>query len=144
MTSEWVRACKAMTADVSAVARALLDAGVSAVTIKDFHRTGYNLLVRWLPEAAAVISGYHAGPVPGMGRLPPAEVVMFLGMHAASVTSGFLAHTLTSRLSNIRVNGRSLPEIQLFAASLAPRGIRPLYFLRLSGSLSAGPNRLEP
>ncbi len=128
MTKAWVRACEAMTADVGAVARALLKAGVSALTVKDFHRTGYNLLVDRLPRRVRVISGYHMGPVPGMGALPPADAVMFLGMHAASGTGGFLAHTLTSRLSDIRVNGRCLPEIQLFAASLLPVGIRPLFF----------------
>ncbi len=128
MTKAWVRACEAMTADVGSVARALLKAGVSALTVKDFHRTGYNLLVDRLPRRVRVISGYHTGPVPGMGALPPADAAMFLGMHAASGTRGFLAHTLTSRLSDIRVNGRSLPEIQLFAASLLPVGIRPLFF----------------
>ena len=128
MTRQWVSACKAMTADVGVVARALQAAGVPAVTVKDFHRTGYNLLVDRLPQAVRVISGYHTGPVPGMGAMPPADAVMFLGMHAASGTGGFLAHTLTSRLRDIRVNGRRLPEIQLFAASLAPYGIKPLFF----------------
>ncbi len=128
LTQAWAQACEAMTADVDAVARALLDVGVRQVTVKDFHRTGYNLLVERLPEAVQVISGYRAGPVPGMGALPPYTGVMFLGMHAASGTRGFLAHTLTSRLSDIRVNGHILPEVQLFAATLAPLGIRPLFF----------------
>ncbi len=128
MTREWIRACTAMTDDVGAVARKLLASGVAEVTVKDFHRTGYNLLVDRLPAAVRVISGYHTGPVPGMGALPPIDAVLFLGMHAASGTDGFLAHTLTSRLRDIRVNGRCLPEIQLFAASLMPFGIRPHFF----------------
>ncbi len=128
MTRDWVRACEAMTADVAEVARALLNAGVQTVTVKDFHRTGYNLLAERLPAKVQVISGYRIGPVPGMGALPAAEAVMFLGLHAASGTRGFLAHTLTSRLSDIRVNGHILPEVQLFAASLAPFGIGSLFF----------------
>ena len=128
MTRDWVRACEALTDDVGAVARALLNAGVRTVTVKDFHRTGYNLLVERLPAAMQVISGYRIGPVPGMGAPPAAEAVIFLGLHAASGTRGFLAHTLTSRLSDIRVNGRILPEVQLFAASLAPFGIGTLLF----------------
>ncbi len=128
MTRDWVGACEAMTADVGAVARALLNAGVRTVTVKDFHRSGYNLLPARLPATVRVISGYQIGPVPGMGAPPAAEAVMFLGMHAASGTHGFLAHTLTSRLSDIRVNGSILPEIQLFAASLAPFGMGPLFF----------------
>ena len=53
---------------------------------------------------------------------------MFIGMHAASGTPGFLAHTLTSRIAKLEINGEILPEIQLFASSLAPRGIRPIFF----------------
>ena len=128
MTRDWVRACESLTADVSAVAEALLRAGVSSVQVKDFHRTGYNLLPDRLPAAVELISGYRAGPVPGLGDPRPAEAVMFLGLHAASGTRGFLAHTLTSRLADIRVNGRILPEVQLFAASLAPFGLQPLFF----------------
>jgi D-amino peptidase len=128
MTRAWVNACENMTADVSAVATALLEAGVRSVTVKDFHRTGYNLLAERLPDAVELISGYHADPVPGMGDPRPAEAVMFLGLHAASGTEGFLSHTLTSRLADIRINDRPLPEVQLFAASLAPLGLAPLYF----------------
>lgn len=128
MTRAWARACESMTADVGTVAAALLDAGVGSVTVKDFHRTGYNLLAERLPDGVAVASGYHVGPVLGMGDPRPAEAVMFLGMHAASGTDGFLAHTLTSRLADIRVNDQSLPEVQLFAASLIPFGLLPVFF----------------
>jgi D-aminopeptidase len=49
-------------------------------------------------------------------------------MHAASGTDGFLAHTLTSRIEQLAVNGNPLPEIQLFASSLAPWGLKPIFF----------------
>jgi D-aminopeptidase len=57
-----------------------------------------------------------------------AEAVMFLGMHAASGSDGFLAHTMTSRIARLEVNRRLLAEIELFAASLAPWHIRPIFF----------------
>jgi D-amino peptidase len=44
LTRPWARACEAMSRDVDAVVRALFHAGVSTVTVKDFHRTAYNLL----------------------------------------------------------------------------------------------------
>ena len=53
---------------------------------------------------------------------------MLLGMHAASGSHGFLAHTLTSRIARLEVNGRLLAEVELFAASLASWGIRPVFF----------------
>ena len=53
---------------------------------------------------------------------------MFLGLHAAPGTDGFLAHTLTSRLKRLEVNGKPLAEIELFASALAPFGVRPVFF----------------
>jgi D-amino peptidase len=134
MSPTWPRACAAMTADVNAVVRALFDQGVRSVRIKDFHRTGYNLLREGIDARATLVSGYRQGPIPGVGDPGPAQAALFLGMHAASGSRGFLAHTLTSRISDVRVNGRHLAEIELFAAALAPYGIRPLFF---SGGQSA-------
>ena len=125
---EWALACEAMTRDVAAVVQALFDAGVEDILVKDFHRTGYNLLAERIHPQARIESGYRVGPVPALGDPGRAEAVFFLGLHAASGTRGFLPHTMTSRLSDVRVNGRSLPEVALFAALLAPYGIRPVFF----------------
>lgn len=128
MTPEWAQACVEMSRDVNAVVQALLEHGVEDVCVKDFHRTGYNLLPELIDDRAEIIHGYRAGPVPGIGDPVQAEAVMFLGMHAASGTDGFLAHTLTSRILQLEMNGAPLPEIQLFASSLGARGIKPLFF----------------
>jgi D-amino peptidase len=128
LTDDWCRACLEMSRDVGSVVGALFDAGVKTVAIKDFHRTGYNLLPELIDSRAAIISGYRRGPITGIGNPNDAQAVMFLGMHAASGSDGFLAHTLTSRIARLEVNHRLLSEIELFAASLAPWGIRPIFF----------------
>jgi D-aminopeptidase len=128
MTEAWTLACLEMTRDVNATAAALLRAGVERVIVQDFHRTGYNILPEFIAPKVEVRSGYRLGPVPGVGYPGDASAVMFLGMHAASGTKGFLPHTLTSRVSRLEVNGRPLPEVALFSASLAPFGIRPVFF----------------
>ena len=128
LTDEWCRACVEMSRDVSAVVSALFKAGVKTITIKDFHRTGYNLFPELIDSRATLVSGYRRGPVPGIGNPYNAQAVMFLGMHAASGSDGFLAHTLTFRIARLEVNHRLLAEIELFAASLAPFGIRPIFF----------------
>lgn len=128
MTEEWYHACVEMTRDVNAVVTALLDGGVGHVTVQDFHRTGYNLLPELIDSRAQVLSGYRLGPVPGVGDPGDAEAVMFLGMHAASGTEGFLAHTLTSRIKRLEVNGRPMAEVELFSGSLASHGVRPIFF----------------
>ena len=128
MTSEWGRACVAMTRDVNAVVTGLFESGVEHVRVKDFHRTGYNLLAELTDPRAEIIYGYHSGSVPGIGVPGDAQAVMFLGMHAASGTAGFLAHTLTSRIARLEVNGEPLAEVELFASALAPFGMRPVFY----------------
>jgi D-aminopeptidase len=128
LTDEWCQACLEMTRDISSVVSALFDAGVKKVTIKDFHRTGYNLFPELIDSRAGLISGYRRGAIPGIGNPVDARAVMFLGMHAASGSDGFLAHTLTSRIARLEVNQRLMAEIELFAASLAPWKIRPIFF----------------
>ncbi len=127
-TRQWVNACLAMCRDVDVVVKRLVAEGVQQVIVKDFHRTGYNLLPERIDPRCRIVSGYRRGPVPGVGNPSGAEAVMFLGLHAASGTDGFLPHTLTSRISNLLVDGQPLPEIALFASSLAPYGIRPVFF----------------
>lgn len=128
MTAAWARACLEMSRDVNAVVTALFDAGVETIRVKDFHRTGYNLLPEEIDRRAAVLHGYRNGPVPGFGDPGNATAAFFLGMHAASGGPGFLPHTLTSRISEIRINGRLVPEILLFSGSLAAFGVRPAFF----------------
>jgi D-amino peptidase len=127
-THEWVEACVGMTRDIAVVVRALLDSGVHRVAVKDFHRTGFNLLPEMIDSRARVVQGYKIGPVPGIGDPGSAEAVLFLGMHAASGSNGFMAHTLTSRIRGLEVNGELLPEVYLFAGSVAPYGVRPIFF----------------
>jgi D-amino peptidase len=128
LTDDWCRACLEMSRDVGSVVAALFDAGVRAIAVKDFHRTGYNLFPELIDSRATIISGYRRGPIAGIGNSNNAQAVMFMGMHAASGSGGFLAHTLTSRIARLEVNQRLLSEIELFAASLAPWGIRPIFF----------------
>lgn len=128
LTREWAQACLEMTYDVNVVVQALFNAGVERVTIKDFHRTGYNLMAEFIDNRARLISGYRNGSVPGIGDPIETDAVMFLGMHAASGTGGFLAHTLTSRIASLEVNGKPMAEIELFASALAPHNIRPMFF----------------
>jgi D-aminopeptidase len=128
LTDEWCRACLEMSRDVSEVVTALFDTGVKTIAIKDFHRTGYNIFPELIDSRATLISGYRRGPIPGIGNPTDARAVMFLGMHAASGSDGFLAHTLTSRIARLEVNQRLLAEVELFAASLAPWKVRPIFF----------------
>lgn len=128
MTRQWRTACIGMSRDVDAVVRSLFQSGVENVDVIDFHRTAYNLLPNLIDRRASISQGYSAGPIPGVGQVEGVDAVMFIGMHAASGTPGFLAHTLTSRIAALKINDRIVSEVELFASVLAPLGLRPLFF----------------
>ncbi len=128
MGKGWPGACLGMSRDVNSVVTALFNRGVPHVSVQDFHRTAYNIIPGLLHPRANLIQGYRRGPVPGMGTPVQADGMMMLGMHAPSGSSGFLSHTLTSRIARIMVNNSLVSEAQLFSAALAPYGIPPLFF----------------
>lgn len=127
-TAEWYDACIDMSLDINSVVTKLFDSGAESIYIRDFHRTGYNLLPELIDKRAKVIHGYMVKPVPGIGDVYDAECAMFIGMHASSGSDGFLAHTFTSRYAKISINGESVSELQLFSSSLHSSGIRPVFF----------------
>jgi D-amino peptidase len=128
LKEKWAFACLEMSLDVNAVAEALFKNGAERIIVKDFHRTGYNLLPEFIHPRVKLVSGYRTGPVPGLGDPESSTAVMMLGMHSASGSGGFLAHTMTSRIKKLTVNEELMSEIELFAASLAPWNISPVFF----------------
>jgi len=127
MTEDWVPACIGMSRDVDAVVRSLFAAGTEEVTVKDFHRTGFNLLPELIDSRAKIVPGYLRGPVPGIGDPGNAEALFLIGLHAASGPDGFLPHTFTSRIKRLTVNNHPMPEIAFFSASVAEYGMRPVF-----------------
>ena len=111
---DWVNASVAMSKDVNAVAMALFDAGIEKVIVKDFHRTGYNILPEFIDPRVKLVFGYKRGPIPGIGDPEDTELLMMIGMHGSSGSGGFLAHTFTSRIAELKVNGRKISEAELF------------------------------
>jgi D-amino peptidase len=119
-TPEWQEARVELTRDMNAVAGALYEMGVRGVVVKDFHRTGYNLIPKYLDQRVKLVSGYYTGPAVGYGNLHNADFALFVGLHAAGGNKdGFLPHTLTSRIAEILVNGERLCEAELFATVLS-------------------------
>ncbi len=125
----WVRACISMTLDLNAIIEALFaDGRVARVRVKDFHRTAFNIFPDLLHPRAELVQGYLAGPVIGIGDCCGFDLLFMVGLHAASGSDGFLAHTLTSRFSSLEFAGAPLTEAELFAASVAGEGLRPAFF----------------
>ena len=119
-TPEWQEARVELTRDINAVTEALFTRGIRGVVVKDFHRTGYNIIPAYLDRRAKLVSGYYTGPAVGYGQLHGADFALFVGLHAAGGNErGFLAHTLTSRIAEILVNGKRVCESELFSTVLS-------------------------
>ena len=127
-TKLWYDACIGMSMDINSVVKKLFEAGAEKIYVKDFHRTGYNLLPELIDKRALIIHGYKKGPVFGIGSVYDAEAAMFIGMHASSGSEGFLAHTFTSRYNSMALNKRRVTELQLFTSSLYRYSINPIFF----------------
>jgi D-aminopeptidase len=128
-TPEWQEARVELTKDINAVIESLFEAGAKGVVVKDFHRTGYNLIPRHLDRRAKLVSGYYSGPAVGYGKLYGADFALFVGLHASGGNeSGFLPHTLTSRIAEIRVNGKRTCEAELFASVLSAFRVPVCFF----------------
>ncbi len=128
-TPEWQEARVELTRDINAVAESLFEMKVKGVVVKDFHRTGYNLILPYLDPRIKVVSGYYTGPALGYGDLHGADFALFVGLHAAGGNEkGFLPHTLTSRIAEIRVNGKRICESELFATVLSDFHVPVVFF----------------
>ncbi len=119
-TPEWQEARVELTKDINAVAQSLFEEGVKEVIVKDFHRTGFNLITKYLDKRIKLVSGYYLGPAIGFGNLCGANFALFVGLHASGGNEqAFLAHTLTSRIAQILINGQRVGEAELFATVLS-------------------------
>ena len=128
-TPEWQEARLELTRDINAVAESLFEMEAKGVVVKDFHRTGYNLIPAYLDPRIKRVSGYYTGPAMGYGNLHGADFALFIGLHASGgSTKGFLAHTLTSRIAEIRINGRRICESELFAPVLSDFHVPVVFF----------------
>jgi len=126
---EWQEARVEMTRDINVVADALFEKGVKGVVVKDFHRTGYNLIPSYLDKRVRLVSGYYNGPAMGYGKLYGADFALFVGLHASGGNEkGFLPHTLTSRIAEILVNGKRICESELFASVLSAFRVPVVFF----------------
>jgi len=74
-TPEWQEARLELTRDINAVAGSLLEMGVKGVVVKDFHRTGYNLILPRLDPRIMAYEYPSAGEVPQNPQSAIAEMI---------------------------------------------------------------------
>lgn len=122
---DYDRARKWMTEEVNAAVVGALAGGATEVLVNDSHGNMRNVLVEDLHEKATLISG-SPKPMSMMQGLDESfDLVFFIGYHArAGTEDGVLDHTYSSStVSNIKVNGKVMPESGINAAVAGYHGV---------------------
>ena len=114
-----------MAAETIVVARAALEAGASEVWVQDAHDTGRNLYPEELPAGCRLIRGWSGDPRGMVQELDPSFAALLLvGWHSAAGSGGSpLCHTMSTRLTGFRLNGRSASELTLAGLAAAELGV---------------------
>lgn len=122
-------ACEWMTAEVNAAVEGALQGGARRVVVKDSHNTGTNIDLDKLHPAAELISGW--GPLRSMveGIDETFNALFLIGYHPRGMTlGGTLAHTWSSHVLDLQVNGQTIGEVG-WAAAFAGHFKVPLAFV---------------
>jgi len=119
-----------MTAEVTAACEGALQAGATEIWVKDSHDTARNMMPCRLPQEVRLIRGWSGHPFMMLQELNNTfQAVALIGYHsrAGSGTSP-LAHTLTGKLTGIKLNNRDVSEYLIDAYTCAYVGV-PLVFI---------------
>jgi D-amino peptidase len=122
-TGEWQYGRACLTEDVNQVVQGAFDGGAGQVTVKDTHEMGFNCLIDKLDSRAEYIGGHYARPS-FFGKYTDYDLVLYVAIHAASGTeNAFFPHTHYGIFSEVRLNGRPVCEMDIYAAYLGEMGI---------------------
>lgn len=118
-----------MALECATVAEAALQAGAREIWVQDAHDTGRNLEPGELPEGCRLIRGWSGDWRLMVQELDPTfDALLVVGWHAAAGSgSSPLCHSMSTRLTGLRLNGESCSELRLAALTAATMGV-PLIF----------------
>ncbi|MEN9224100.1 MAG: M55 family metallopeptidase [Thermostichus sp. HHBFW_bins_43] len=134
-----------MTREVIAACEGSLAAGATHITVKDAHDSGRNLIPDRLPEQAELIRGWSGHPYCMVQELDRSyDALILIGYHSPAGSGAHpLAHTYTTEVSQIRLNGQAIAEFHLVSLTAAYEGI-PVVFLAGDADLCAAAKAYDP
>lgn len=134
-----------MTAEVVAACEGARAAGAEQVIIKDAHDSGRNLIVAQLPEYARIIRGWSGHPDAMMfGISTDFGAAIYTGYHSkAGTETNPLAHTTTTRVSRLLLNGDVVSEFTMNAYCAARYGV-PSAFIAGDAGICADARAMIP
>jgi D-amino peptidase len=101
-----------MTQEVNAAIAAAKTLGPVEIVVRDAHDTGRNILPDLLDPEVKLLRDWSYGPLSMMEGIDKSfDAVIFIGYHArASTPDAVLKHTMTTKLLDVIINGRKMPE----------------------------------
>ena len=122
---EYQRFREFMTEEVLAAIEAAREAGATEILVSDSHGNGQNLLIDWFPPDVQVVRSWPRPLMMMQGIDSTFDAAILLGYHAGTTNpEGVRAHTMSSaRLTDVRLNGQSIPEAGMSAAIAGHFGV---------------------
>ena len=119
-----------MTEDVAAACRGAWKAEAVEILVQDAHGNGRNLIHEKLPEGVQLIRGWSRDPRCMVQQLTPKfNALILIGYHSTKLEAAVpLAHSMSTALHSIRLNGEDSSEFRLHSLLAAEMGV-PTIFL---------------
>lgn len=101
-----------MTKETIACCNALIQMGITNITVRDAHDSARNIIPDLLPECVTLIREWTNGPCDMMAGLDESyDGVILIGYHSPARSIGNpLSHTLTTGFKHIKINGKIVSE----------------------------------
>lgn len=134
-----------MNTEVKMACLGAKDAKAETIFVKDAHDTARNLIANQLPDGIILHRGWSGAICSMMAGLDETyDAVIFIGYHSASKSSGnTLSHTMSSRLSHVKINGELASEFLINAYYAAYKGV-PIAFLSGDRALTEAVKAINP
>lgn len=135
-----------MQAEVAAACEGALEAGATALTVKDAHASARNLVAAELPPPTRLVRGWSGHPFGMVQDLDASyDAALFVGYHGRAGAGGNpLAHTMSSRkVALVRLNGEPASEYRIHALAAATLGV-PVVFVSGDAGLCEEVKSLSP
>lgn len=119
-----------MTKETLAACEGAMEAGAKEILVKDAHDTARNIDMTKLPKCVKLSRGWTGDPDAMFAGIDETyDAVICIGYHSAAGRDGNpLAHTITTRLNYIKVNGELASEFLLNSYIAAEYGV-PVVFI---------------
>ena len=133
-TPAWKKARFYLTSNLNALIRGINSVDKEAIiVVRDLHNQGYNIIRNDLDPSVKYIGGPYHKPIMWFGDLEGYDIGYMTGIHARSGSKGFQPHTQCLEFADVKINGKSICEVEFTASVIAEETRNPYPIVLVSG-----------